>query len=211
MSLVDQYPPPPKRAPAPPQQRAVAKAAEIDGWMSEPELDWLYRVAQHMDTIAELGSWKGRSSYALAAGVRVRLYCVDTFMGSLDELETNHMEAREGRILDQFLINMDPWMNEQPWGHFHRYESGKLSITVQDHNAAAADLPDVDMVFLDGAHDYESVLSNIAAWKPKCRKLFAGHDINWPGVLKTVGESFPGQQINWAGVGSIWCMRMESR
>lgn len=189
-------------------EQAVERAARIQGWMSEPELRWLYAAAQRCDTVVELGSWKGRSSYALAAGVRTRLYCVDTFAGSEQERDTNHAEARDGKILDQFLGNMAPFMDEQPWGRFSQYASGKLSVTVQDHNAAAADLPDADMVFLDGAHDYASVLANIKAWKPKCRKLFAGHDLDWPGVLRAASESF-GSALCYSGVGSIWCVRVD--
>lgn len=185
-------------------------AERIQGWMSRPELEWLHMAAQQCDTVAELGSWKGRSSYVLADAVRVRLYCVDTFAGSVDEQDTSHAEARDGKILDQFLDNMAPFMEQQPWGKFHQWESGKLSITVADHNAAAADLPDVDMVFLDGDHSYEAVLSNIRAWAPKCRKVFAGHDLNWPSVNAALSVAFAGQQIYYA-VGSIWWVRMEDR
>jgi predicted O-methyltransferase YrrM len=173
----------------------VDAAERIEGWMDRAELQWLYATAQKMDTIAELGSWKGRSSYALAAGVRERLYCVDTFRGSAAELETNHAEAKEGRILHQFMLNLAELIHH------------KVITVVCDHNEAAPQMPDVDMVFLDGSHDYVSVLANIKAWKPKARKLFAGHDINWPGVARAVAESFPGEPLYWAA-GSIWFVRM---
>ena len=40
----------------------------------------------------------------------------------------------------------------------------------------------VDMVFLDGAHDYESVMTDILSWLPKIREggIICGHDYECP-------------------------------
>jgi predicted O-methyltransferase YrrM len=51
----------------------------------------------------------------------------------------------------------------------------------------------VDMVYIDAAHDYESVVNDIAAWRDKATMFMSGHDY-WPkrfdGVIKAVNEAF---------------------
>ena len=41
-----------------------------------------------------------------------------------------------------------------------------------------------DFVYIDGNHDYESVINDINNYKPKLRKnsLIGGHDIDYDGV-----------------------------
>jgi hypothetical protein len=40
----------------------------------------------------------------------------------------------------------------------------------------------VDMVFIDGGHTTNNVISDILNWLPICNKLLCGHDINMEGV-----------------------------
>lgn len=50
----------------------------------------------------------------------------------------------------------------------------------------------VDIVYIDGLHDYKNVKADIFAWLPVCTKYIAGHDF-WPkkfsGVVKAVHET----------------------
>lgn len=70
--------------------------------------------------------------------------------------------------------------------------------------AAAARLADrqFDLVFIDALHDHDSVLADIAAWRPRVRVggILALHDFNhkWPGVERAVAESFDLMEV---GVG----------
>ena len=55
----------------------------------------------------------------------------------------------------------------------------------------------LDMVYLDGAHDYENVCADIRCWWKKVRVggLLCGHDYNnddCPGVARAVNELLPG-------------------
>ncbi|TWT63169.1 class I SAM-dependent methyltransferase [Rubinisphaera italica] len=63
-----------------------------------------------------------------------------------------------------------------------------------------------DVVYIDAAHDYESVRADIDAWLPKIRTggMICGHDFNdalFPGLIKAVDET-PLETTNPAG--SIW-------
>ena len=49
-----------------------------------------------------------------------------------------------------------------------------------------------DFIYIDGAHDYESVKKDIELYAPKLKTfgILAGHDYEhtWPGVIKAVDE-----------------------
>lgn len=75
----------------------------------------------------------------------------------------------------------------------------------------------LDFVFLDGAHDYQAIRSDLQAWFPKIKGggIIAGHDYNhpnFPGVRRAVDEFFemghPGL-LAWGGIPSVWHMKIE--
>ena len=57
----------------------------------------------------------------------------------------------------------------------------------------------LDFVYIDGAHDYDSVKSDILSWKPKIRKnsYIAGDDYDdrWPGLKEAVAEQLPNHEV----------------
>lgn len=150
---------------------------DIDGWMGQMELAWLYETAKEMNSIVEVGSWKGRSTHALLSGCPGTVYAVDHWKGSPSEKEA-HAEARERDIFEDFLKNV---------GHFQnlvvmRGDSVNVAKTFADKS--------VDMVFIDGGHTYKAVKADIEAWLPKARKMICGHDYNFHGVQEAVTEIF---------------------
>jgi hypothetical protein len=152
---------------------------EIEGWMSPDELNWLYETAKGMDSIVEVGSWKGRSTHALLSGCKGTVTAIDTWKGSQGEDGNPHIEATEHDIFnDCFMKNV---------GHFPNL------VPIQAESLEAvkkfAD-KSVDMVFIDGNHTYESVKADIEAWMPKARKMICGHDFQWHSVQEAVTEKF---------------------
>src|ERR1051326_7965205 len=68
--------------------RWVRIARHIDGWLSDPEANALFelsrlRTPEFGAVVVELGSWQGKSSVLLAAGMagkrNPRLFCTDLF------------------------------------------------------------------------------------------------------------------------------------
>ena len=157
-----------------------AELNTIQGWTSGPELDWLFDRAAEMDSVVEIGTWKGRASHALLSGCKGIVYCIDHFLGSVTEREYSHKEATEKNLAIEFLENV---------GHFPN-----LRLVRMDSAEAASMFIDktVDMVFIDGGHDYATIKADLASWIPKCRKLICGHDPEQEGVPKALKEFFPG-------------------
>lgn len=163
---------------------------DISGFIDVEDLQWLYIQAGRMDSIVEIGCWKGRSTSALLKGCSTgRVYAVDHFKGSPSELTTNHSEVDGDNIYQEFMKNVGRYMN--------------LTVLKMDSLEAAKQFESksVDMVFIDGDHEYAAVKADIEAWLPKCKKMICGHDIDLPSVSQAVREMF----LDWkTGSGTMW-------
>jgi len=160
----------------------------IDGWMKPEELDWLYTQALEMETIVEIGSYKGRSTHALlSAGAYVT--AVDHFYGSAGE-DAHARDAVADGIYRDFIANTGNAPN-------------LCTVRLPSLHAATMFRDGAfDMVFIDADHRYEEVKKDILAWRPKAKRLLCGHDFSasWPGVLKAVTETLGAVEV----YDSIW-------
>jgi len=111
-------------------------------------------------------------------------------------------------ILDHTQMKVyavDPWEdNDELVDAEHVYDSCKKRLRSYKHRvklikgwspqeAARFKDGEVDFVYIDALHDYESVKKDIEGWWPKIRPggVISGHDFNrikWPGVVKAVEE-----------------------
>jgi len=158
----------------------------IDGWMGFDELTYLYDTAKKMESVCEIGSWKGRSTHALASGCK-NVTAVDNWKGSSEEKDLTHGKD----VFEEFKKNMSAFKD--------------LIIERGDSANVAKKIPNglFDMVFIDATHDYEHVLEDIRAWKPKAKLMICGHDYcdAWPGVRQAVNEELGGpDEVH----GTIW-------
>lgn len=162
----------------------------IKGWMSARELMFLHNSAKGMESVIELGSWKGRSTHAICASKCPKVTAIDTWMGSKAE-PSAHAQAKDGSVFEEFKKNLEGFSN--------------LTIVQKDINEAVLDVPDrsVDMIFIDAGHTYEEVREDIRKWKGKAKILLCGHDYvsGWPGVKQAVDEELGGPD---EVVDSIW-------
>lgn len=146
------------------------KAEDIPGWMEADELDWLRARAKEADSVAEIGCWRGRSTFALAENCTGTVYAIDTWQGSPgEELGSDPQQA-----YPEFMRNVGCFNN--------------VSVVKRDSVAAAQHVPDVDFCFIDGAHNYHQASSDIRAWLPKTRRIIAGHDYHFPSVRRAVQD-----------------------
>jgi predicted O-methyltransferase YrrM len=170
----------------------------IPGWFGFEDI---YREAvETRDGIfVEIGAWKGRSTAFLAvavarSGKAIDIHVVDTFAGS-DE-DAHRADPDIGRLRETFDRNMAPVAHLLT---VHEMTSVEAARRFADGS--------VSFAMIDGAHDYESVKADIAAWLPKMRPggWLAGDDIAWAGVARAVGELLPGFETR----GCAWSYRVE--
>lgn len=176
----------------------MAKYGEnnIQGYMYDEELDCLYNLATEVNSIVEIGSWKGRSTHALLSGCKGTVIAVDHFLGSADkeEHEKYYKDAKDDIIYNEFINNV---------GHFNNLKVLRMS----SENAIKL-VDSVDMIFIDGEHTSEGFKKDLDMWLPKCRKIICGHDYNdkFPGVKNYVDKNFKDIEV----IGSIWIKRLNT-
>jgi len=140
--------------------------------------------------IVEVGVWKGKSVAYLAVEIinskkSIHIDAVDTWMGS--EEHTNP----DSQFYNKDLLENENWLYET---FLRNIEPVKHIITpVRLSSVNASELYDdnsIDVVFIDAAHDYESVKADIIAWYPKVKNggYIAGHDYHHEPVKNAVHE-----------------------
>jgi predicted O-methyltransferase YrrM len=186
-------------------EHVVSTAEQIHGWMSKEELRWLAETAAERKLIVEVGSWRGRSTKALAMTTPGRVFAVDHWSGSVSERDSVHREAVElgaDEIFRQFCANLAPEIRK-----------GCLVPLRQDSTVAAATLlpvlvpPGADMIFIDAEHTFESVRRDIVSFLPLCANgaVLCGHDYGHEPVTRAVRETLGRFEVRVVA-GSIWAV-----
>ena len=180
---------------------AIEEAKQIQGWMTEEELLFLSRAASQMDTVVEIGSWMGRSTYSICSGTAGNVYAVDHWNWKLVS------ESEQGKQYTQTPPE------DQPLDVYNEFVSHVVDrfpnvLAVRKSGLEAAKtLPDADMVFIDDSHVYEETKANLLAWLPKTKKLICGHDYSrdpgHQGVVRAVNEAF-GARVQVKPGTTIW-------
>ena len=128
--------------------------------------------------IAEIGVYCGRGTAMwivelLNSPVTFDYFAIDNFKGSADYESEN--------LYEKTIQNLTPILD-------------KVNVLKMDSIEAVKRFPDgyFDVVYIDGAHDYESVKKDVNHWFPKVREdgYIAGDDYvkGWPGVVRAVDE-----------------------
>lgn len=155
----------------------IEPALAIGGWMTDRELHWLADTASKCKTIIEVGSFRGRSTTAMAENSDATIWCVDAWNA-----------VQPGRVIDDNDF-MAFWRNMRPYrGRIIpiRLEAAKAATLLREEGLRA------DLVFIDASHDYDSIVADIHHYRPFAKGgIVAGHDLNpssWPGVVRAVKE-----------------------
>jgi predicted O-methyltransferase YrrM len=157
----------------------------VEGWLSFAEAMALYRmVVDHPTpgpiTVVEIGSWKGRSTIALAQAVKDRpsgglVHAIDPHTGS----EEHHREFGKVDTFDEFRQNIEG------------ARVADLVHPIREFSTDAArqfEPQCVHALFVDGAHDYTNVRRDVSDWLPRLanRSHVAFNDVNWLGVFRAL-------------------------
>ena len=157
------------------------KILEIDGWMDELELIWLYETAQRVPEnglIVEIGAWKGRSTAALCAGAASDRFGRKKAVISIDTWKGENFSAEEARETDIFSLYKENLasvgIDVKP---YERGVMGAQYITGESVEMAKLfDDKSICFLFVDG--DHHSCGGDIDAYLPKMKPdgILAGHD-----------------------------------
>lgn len=148
-----------------------AISENVEGWLSDKEGELLYTLAKSCvgrGVIVEIGSWKGKSTIWLAKGSKsgsgIKVYAVDPHIGFPDVEETY------GKMwtFDDFKNNITS-----------AGVADVITPIVKTSEGAAEtfDKP-VELIFIDGVHQYDYVKQDLALWFPKVVEggVMAFHD-----------------------------------
>lgn len=159
------------------------RAMRIKGWATKERLMVLARLAQNCHRIIEVGAYRGRSTLAIIdnAPQNMRMIVVDLWDYTYRGMRVTKKD------FNAFLGNTRTVRN--------RITIYRMRSEFAAHHIERIDgLHFADLVYIDGAHDYETVKGDIEKYQKflKPGSVLCGDDYHksWPGVRKAVNEAF---------------------
>jgi predicted O-methyltransferase YrrM len=186
------------------------RSIDLGGWQAHPCL-YLKLVEQvRPRLIVEVGVWKGSTTLIFAEALRHyrsvwrgKVVAVDTWLGALEFWKKSKHDATR----DLKFVNGYPSV-------YYNFLSNVVHQGLQDQvvpfpspSLMAAQYfrvmkppVSIDILHLDGSHEYEDVAADLAAWWPVIRKggVMIGDDYHrgWPGVIRAVDEFKIREHVN---------------
>jgi len=155
----------------------INKARLLDGWMFEPDLEWLAIQASQHKKILELGAYRGRSTRALCDNTNGTVITVDNWNTEGIADEYDH---------DCFRNSLSDHLFSGKLIAYRQNTDDYLDYFINKGHK-------FDFIFIDAWHEYAQVKKDIEG----CLKILeqggmiSGHDFNWPGVEQAVKELIP--------------------
>lgn len=128
---------------------------KVGGWLSLGQAKVLERLARGQ-VVMEIGSYFGKSTIAMAPAAK-KLICIDYFLTKVLKGHFAHLKDKTGRLIipskkpdtrNIFERNVEPWRHK-----IEIYEMNSL-------DAVKLTWEPVGLLFIDGGHDYATVLSD---------------------------------------------------
>jgi len=151
--------------------------------------------------IIEIGTWKGLSANKMAnlcksKNKQSRIVCVDTFLGSPEHMDgewaSNGLDRVNGIpcLFETFRNNTKILQNHDIIYPFpiSSMEAAHFILKKQTN---------FDVIFIDGSHEYESVLMDISLFWKILKKggIMVLDDAKWVGVERAINEFFVDKDV----------------
>lgn len=130
--------------------RSFYEYNNIEGWLTQEEAKGLHTIANSLPknaTVVEIGSWKGKSTFCIATGLKNGvIHCIDPFNSAGEEGSKEIYEKNQGAesLLSQFRRNL---------------RSIPKSVQIKVHKGYSQDfvgaIPQIDFLFIDGDHSID--------------------------------------------------------
>ena len=152
----------------------IRRHKSIDGFLTSAEGALLFRLANRLPAsavVVEIGSWKGKSTWCMALGLRSgRLHAIDPFDASGEPGSKEiYVQKRTPRPLrEQFGENLAPLAK-------------KITVHQGLSSQFVDDFAVIDLLMIDGDHSRESCAYDFTHYAAKLRPggFVAFHDY-WP-------------------------------
>jgi len=167
----------------------VTEIQSLDGQIHPSEVQHLHDLAASLppnSTIVEIGSYRGKSSAAIASGMPAdaMLVCIDPWTKQPPLITEHTSNYHTIETIEKFQQATQPWKSQitQIIGY-------PLDVLKFWH------LP-IDMIFIDCCKRYHEIRPIWEGWIQYCRNIIATHDYNpdpqtefhYPGVIQAVDE-----------------------
>jgi len=170
-----------------------------DGWFRNgPQIAHLIKTHQ-VKTVAEVGSWMGRSSILIASMLPSDgfICCIDHFLGSVEHQpgQVCH-DQRLPYLYHQFLSNV--------------MQSGLknkiIPLRMASVEAAKAINFQPDLIYIDASHETKDVYEDLCTWFPIAgdKGLLCGDDWDMPSVRAAVEQFAKEKHLTVVGQTSFW-------
>lgn len=178
----------------------------IDGWFNyEGFYNQIAPKLNNDSIICEIGAWLGRSTIGMALtnkklNKKCKIYAIDTWKGSNEQ---NHKDFIKGlkkkntSLYERFLHNIQIYGVDDVIEPIQK-TSIKAAKQFEDNS--------IDIIIIDGSHEYNDVLNDIKTWIPKVKKggMIIGDDYHptWQPVMNAVNDYFG--KDNFGFIENIW-------
>ena len=190
---------------------------DLNGWSPGYEVyKGICDQAHGVQTIVEIGVWKGLSASHLANYLKSQgggvLFAVDTWTGNLhlwkrkihDAITNLHLKNGYPTVYWTFLSNM---VHEGVSEYIIPFPvTSRMASEFFEEKKLQA-----DVIHIDADHEYDDAKEDIALWWPLVRPcgILLGDDYSqsWPGVVKAVNEFAKDNNLKLQTDGFKWFVR----
>lgn len=163
------------------------------------EQQWLANAAKQHQSILEIGTFLGGSAAILARACPGSVVTVDPYrITRLPGGGWRSVDDKKSRVLHRAVADT---------------LAGYRNVTVVRATSAgyARESGDrtFEMVWIDGDHTKDAVLTDLRLWAPRCTHLLCGHDLDNPAVGSSVREALEAFGLPFRrAVQHIWSIEM---
>ena len=130
--------------------------ADDHGWLQESN-KYILKSLLDMNTkcVIELGSWLGKSTRFIAdCAPCATIYAIDHWLGSPEHQGRPDVKDKLPTLYETFLVNLWEWKSQV---------KPLRMTTKQGLSLCYANNVDPDLIYVDAAHDYDGVMSDLTA------------------------------------------------
>jgi len=159
----------------------LEKAKLINGYILDPELEWLASTARKSTAILELGAFLGKSTRVLCDNTKGTVCSIDLW-----EQTEGGLIATFPEVYKEFIDNLRDHLIAQKLSFYKATTDYAISLLKNEGRK-------FDFIFIDADHRYEQVKKDILGSMELLSQggIISGHDYNWEGVKQAVDEIFP--------------------